>query len=99
MKLKEGRRYNFNVEKIISLNDIDYYVLSGPDKRKYLLDIEDYTSYNIKPGVQLDCRVDKINCQGEIFLEPRHPYYEEGKSYSFNVNNYEDRVNKSGSKV
>lgn len=29
------------------------------------------------------CRVDKINCKGEVFLEPHNPYYTEGESFPF----------------
>ena len=31
-----------------------------------------------------------INCTGRIFLEPRHPFYNEGETYLFDVVKYPD---------
>ena len=99
MKMEEGSRYMFLIEKEINFNNRDFFVLSGPDKRKYLLDRQDYADYCLEPGKMVDCRVDKINCQGEVFLEPRHPLYTEGESYSFEVAGTEERIEKSGAKT
>lgn len=99
MKLKEGSRYIFDVEKCMELGNKEFYVLKGPDNRKYLLNKSEYFRYNIKIGTKLDCRVDKINCKGEIFLEPLHPYYTEGDVYDFIVVKHEELVNKVGERV
>ena len=99
MKLVEGNRYMFMVEKEITFNSSVFFVLTGPDKQKYLLDSLEYADYNLLPGKLVDCRVDKINCQGEVFLEPEHPLYSEGKSYRFKIAGLEERIEKSGSKV
>ena len=96
MKLAEGSRYIFIVEKKIEFEGNEYWVLSGPDKKRYLLNSVDYSAYNITPGQNLDCRIDKINCKGEVFLEPEHPFYREGSVYEFRVESVETRVNKSG---
>lgn len=99
MKLLERSRYNFTVEKKIEFDNRNFWVLLGPDKRKYLLDCKDYSSYNIHLNDILDCRIDKVNCKGEVFLEPLHPYYREGAVYSFRVITLEDRIDKSGMKT
>lgn len=96
MKLIEGSRYTFKVEKKIDLEGNEFWVLSGPDNKRYLLSCSDYSSYNIKESELLDCRIDKINCKGEVFLEPEHPYYREGSVYEFVVRSIETRINKSG---
>lgn len=87
------------VDKEISFNSRAFLVLTGPDKKKYLLDSLEYADYKLLPGKTVDCRVDKINCQGEVFLEPEHPLYSEGRSYRFNIVGLEERIEKSGSKV
>jgi hypothetical protein len=96
MKLIEGSRYKFKVERKIEFEDDKFWVLSGPDNKRYLLSYSDYSSYNISESALLDCRVDKINCKGEVFLEPEHPYYREGSVYEFLVKAMETRINKSG---
>lgn len=98
MKLIEGSRYTFKVEKKIEFEGSVFWVLSGPDSKRYLLDCSDYSTYNIKRGKLLNCRIDKINCKGEVFLEPEHPFYREGSVYEFAVISKEDRINKSGEK-
>ena len=99
MKLKEGSRYLFDVEKIVALGSNNFFVLKGPDQKKYLLDSKEYSDYNIECGSQIDCRLDKINCKGEFFLEPLHPYYKEGENYSFSLKRYELRVDKEGKDI
>jgi len=98
MKLIEGSRYNFKVEKQINLDGKHFWVLTGPDKKKYLLDCSEYSKYKIKIDDEINCRLDKINCKGEVFLEPLHPYYREGSVYDFTAISYETRIDKSGVK-
>jgi hypothetical protein len=98
-KMKEGQEFDFFVEKEIETPDNKkHFVLSGPDQKKYLLLSERYTDYNIKPGCVIVCRVDKINCSGEIFLEPLNPWYKEGETYTFKVIAHETRIGITGSK-
>lgn len=96
MKLTEGKTYKFGVEKSIIIEGVDFFLLSGPDKKRFLLKKEYYPVYNIQVKQMINCRIDKINCMGEIFLEPEHPYYAEGKSYDFEIVRSEDRVDKNG---
>ena len=96
MKLKEGKDYIFRAIRITALDEVRYFVMEGPDGRRYLLDQERYEGYGIAPGKDVVCRVDKINCKGELFLEPQHPEYREGESYPFLTEGYESRIDKRG---
>jgi hypothetical protein len=96
IKLQEGKDYIFKTIRITALEDVSYYVLEGPDGRRYLLDMKRYEGYGIESGKDIVCRVDKINCKGELFLEPQHPLYREGESYPFLTEGYEPRIDKHG---
>jgi hypothetical protein len=98
--LREGQYYFFGVEKEITAPDNKrYFVLKSPDNRKLLLPSEQYSFYNISPGKRIKCRVDKINCKGEIYLEPKNPHYDEGKSYFFKITGIDSRTDNSGREV
>jgi hypothetical protein len=89
--LEEGKNYNFKVLKSISLyNNEKFFVLEAPSKNKYLLNSSMYRHYNILKNTIIKCKVDKINCNGKIFLEPEHPYLKEGSNYVFNVDTVEE---------
>jgi len=96
MRLEEGKRYDFLVEKTLRLGNNNYYLLKGPGNGKYLLRKEYYEHYNIQPDDYINCRVDKINCRGEVYLEPENPYYAEGENYDFRVAGRDVRLNDSG---
>lgn len=86
MKLEEGKEYSFYVEALISIpNEGDFYRLRYGSNKKILLKAEYYVNYNISIDNQVVCIVDKINCAGKIFLEPKHPYYTIGETYPFSV--------------
>lgn len=87
-KLEQGKFYNFKVIKLVSMdmNDGDqFWVLEDPFGFRQLLNAEYYNHYAIQPGLILNCKVDKINCTGRIFLEPLNPKYSVGQLYSFPV--------------
>lgn len=48
-----------------------------------------YQNFNIELGKKIECKVDKVNCTGKVYLEPKHPYYVEGEVYSFEVVEWE----------
>ncbi len=84
MKLKEGKTYPFSITGLVTLPDkVDYFVLTDPNNVKHLLAIIFYLHYNFKFGQQINCRIDKINCSGKIFIEPEHPHYKLNQSYFF----------------
>lgn len=99
MKLNEGKEYEFFVEKELTLPDNStHFLLKGPDSKKYLIPALRYNHYGIIIGSYIKCRVDKINCKGDLFLEPENPWYSVGKSYSFPVAGVEVRTDRSGIK-
>jgi len=99
MKLQEGEKYNFFVKRILEIGGNNYYLLLGPGDVKYLLKKDYYEHYNIDIDDTITCRVDKINCRGEVFLEPEHPYYSEGREYMFEVTGRDLRVDNKGETV
>jgi hypothetical protein len=86
MKFKEGEEYTFSVLKIVEIPDEGtFYLLHHTSGRRLLLQYETYKKYSIEVGGYLECRIDKVNCTGKIFLEPRHPKYIEGNIYVFTI--------------
>lgn len=83
--LQEGESYAFRVKKQIRLpgSGEAHFVLTGPDDKNYLLKSSYYEHYGIRINSQIICSVDKINCTGQVFLEPEHPYYKTGNRYDF----------------
>ncbi|HDP55191.1 MAG TPA: hypothetical protein ENN24_05885, partial [Bacteroidetes bacterium] len=88
MKLLEGKYYLFKVLKIVEIpEEGDFYLLKHKSGRRLLLPVSMYANYPIIPNSTIECRVDKVNCTGKVFLEPKHPHYSEGKFYDFIVKN------------
>ena len=82
--LKQGDLQLFKViRKIIIPNDNEFFVLEDLKGSKHLLPFKLYKNYNIKVNSEIECKVDKINCVGRIFIEPLHYYYKVNKSYKF----------------
>ena len=96
-KLREGKKYKFLVEKELTLPDgSNHFLLIGPDSNKYLVPLSGFLKYGISVGALIKCRVDRINCKGELFLEPENPWYKEGEYYDFTIMETEVRTDKSG---
>jgi hypothetical protein len=84
MRFKIGSWYSFIIESIIDIPEKgNHFVLRHESGRKMLLDSRYYVKYELNLGQTLACRVDKLNCAGQVFLEPKHPHYNEGSIYSF----------------
>lgn len=84
--LTEGEWYLFKIIKRISLDDNEsFFVLADKMNYKILLPANYYADCDLKVGQNIKCRVDKINCNGQIFLEPEHPVYTENEKYFFDV--------------
>jgi hypothetical protein len=99
-RLTEGKTYEFRVEKkVADPLAVDHFILTGPDERKYLLPVNIYRNYGISAGTSVKCRVDKVNCRGQVFLEPVHPHYAEGDTYEFIVEGTDVRTDHSGNEV
>ncbi len=85
-RLTEGKIYPFRIVKTVSLGpDDNWFVLKDPNGYKILLPEAYYKSYGFETGIIIKCRVDKVNCNGKVFLEPLHPVYKEGDTYTFEV--------------
>ena len=90
IKLTEGKFYTFTVTGRIVLPDqSEQFVLVDPNGIKHLIDAEPYDRYSLLRRNEIRCRVDKINCSGKIYLEPEHPFYTIGNSYSFEFAGYD----------
>ncbi len=100
MRLEEGQSYRFLPLKTIVLPDMhENLILSGPDRRKYLLPLSYYQGYGLADKNEIICKVDKINCTGRVFLEPEHPVYREGLSYTFLVEEKLHEYGEGGEKI
>jgi len=86
--LFEGKWFPFKIHNLVQLqDDAWYFVLQDMNGMKHFLAAEFYESYCLKPGDEITCKIDRINCTGRIFLEPKHPRYNEGEIYYFDVIN------------
>ncbi len=96
--IKVGRSYLFTISGHIFLpgTHIGNWVLTGPGKKKYLLEEQHYTHYHLEIGQRIRCHVDKMNCSGKIFLEPQHPYYIARKTYDFPVSRVSEPMHLCG---
>jgi hypothetical protein len=85
-RLTEGHTFPFRILKEVELSPGDaYFVMQDPMGYKILMPAGFYRDYGFAPGQVIQCRVDKINCNGQMFLEPKHPHYNEGEVYDFPV--------------
>ncbi len=86
MVFKEGEWYNFKIINQIDIPDKgNQFLLQHISGRKILLPADNYVKYNLTIGSSIDCRVDKINCTGQIFMEPKHPFYTIGNVYTLKI--------------
>jgi hypothetical protein len=98
-RLTEGEYYPFKILKTISIDhDCPMFVMQDPLGYKVLMPANFYNHYGFKAGQIVQCRVDKINCNGRMFLEPQHPHYKEGEVYDFPVLEKGTRKNFVGEK-
>jgi hypothetical protein len=98
MKLIEGASYEFRFVKQTGIDDERFWILVGPDNKKYLLPADHYKGYPFTEGEKYRCLIDKINCAGKVFLEPEHPFYQSGEIYDFEFAGFEILYNTWGEK-
>jgi hypothetical protein len=90
---REGEWYNFTVTKVIDVPGSEkQFVLTHESGKKLLLPSKFYVKYNISVNSTIQCRIDKINCTGQIFIEPAHPVYKTGETYSFRIKQITDSL-------
>ena len=92
--LSEGAYFPFRIHNLLQLqDDAWYFVLQDVNGLKHFMPAEFYENYGFKPGDEIICKIDRINCTGRIFLEPRHPFYSEGETYLFETAANPDSMN------
>ncbi len=97
-KFNEGEDYLFKVTgytEIPGTNE-SFFILTNPFGGKHLLKAIHYAHYNLKIDQEINCKIDKINCSGKIYLEPENPLYKEGKEYNFEFIKIIDHINSVG---
>jgi len=97
-KFNEGENYQF---KIIGYTEIpgtdeSFFILTNPFGGKHLLKAIHYAHYNLQIDQEVNCKIDKINCSGKIYLEPENPIYKEGERYDFEFVKIIDHINSVG---
>lgn len=93
-----GELFDFVLYKKIQMppHENTYYVIKDAGGCKFTFPAFFYDAYHLKVGNAVTCRLDRINCNGELFFEPLHPYYRENKTYSFLVESHKKVVNALG---
>ena len=84
-KFQEGEIHPF---KVVGFTEIpgteeSFFILQNSFGGKHLLKAISYTHYDLQIDTTINCKIDKINCSGKIYLEPENPIYKEGKIYDF----------------
>jgi hypothetical protein len=100
VNIKEGSTYPFKIKGIVNIPDgSECFVLIDPNNVKHLLETRLYVHYQFEVGQTISCRIDKINCNGKIYIEPMHPYYRVGKKYKFPLTRIEENNRRDEKKV
>lgn len=100
VKLNEGDVSLFQYIKLVRLSDHEeYMILEDNTGVRHLVPYKYYLNYGFEPGMELTCKVDRINCTGRVFLEPAHPIYTEGASYEFRIISVEDHIQMNSDKI
>lgn len=98
-KFTEGEWHWFKVMRELSIpGDEIFYLLESASGNRLLLPTLYYQDYGIRTGNRIYCRIDKINCSGKIFLEPEHPVYKPGMTYTFRVTDKYCETDRKGRK-
>lgn len=93
----EGEWHSFKVLKLMQIPGEDlYYLLESHLGNRLLMAAKYYESYKIIPGATVKCLVDKINCSGKMYLEPKHPYYQAENRYIFQITGKEQFTDRKG---
>lgn len=82
--LREGDIIKVVYKKTIELPDgKNAFIVEDENSRKHLIPFLPIWENAFKLSKNILCRVDKINCNGKIFLEPLHPSYKIDYIYPF----------------
>lgn len=81
-ELELNRYYLFLLVKNTVMPDgIEYYVIEDIFENRHLMEKAPYDHYGFSIGEKVEIRIDKVNCKGKVFFEPKHPRYGLGASW------------------
>jgi len=97
-KFTEGENHQFEIIGFTEIPETkdSFFILKNQFGGKHLLKTIHYKHYNYKVGDTINCRIDKINCSGKVFLEPENPIYKPGEIYDFEVIRFSTQLNSVG---
>lgn len=73
-ELEINRYYWFLLVKTTTMPDgIEYYIIEDIFGHRHLMEKAPYSNYGFSLGEKVEIRIDKINCKGKVFFEPKHP--------------------------
>ena len=77
--LEINRYYLFLLVKTTVMPDgVEYYVIEDIYGNRHLMEKAPYKNYGFALGEKVEIRIDKVNCKGKVFFEPKHPRYSLG---------------------
>ncbi len=93
INIEEGKFYPFLILGIVEgVDGEEFFKLADPNGVKHLLKTQWYKKYDLKTGETIICHIDKINCNGRIFIEPEHPFYKLNNIYDFTISGFTKRI-------
>ncbi len=60
-----------------------YYILEDTEGYRHMLPYKFYSKFGFELNQEILCQVVKVNCNGKLFLEPRHPFYSRDEYFNF----------------
>lgn len=94
--LKTGLIYTFKLVDIKTFENEEFYVLKDTIGNFHRLPVFNYIHYGFKPGQSIEAMVVKYKPNGECLIEPVHPFYKVGESYSFKYSGMQKTVDLFG---
>jgi hypothetical protein len=80
-ELEINRYYSFLLVKTTVMPDgIEYYVIEDIFNNRHLMEKAPYEKYGFNLGEKVEIRIDKVNCKGKVFFEPKHPRHSLGST-------------------
>lgn len=83
--IKAGESYQFTITGQIKHENNLYYIVELPDKSKHTINCKYYQKYGLEKEKSFIGEVSKLSKRGNYLIEPKHPIYQVGEIYSFEV--------------
>lgn len=83
--IKAGESYQFTITGQIKHENNLYYIVEAPDKSKHTINCKYYQKYGLEKEKSFIGEVSKLSKRGNYLIEPKHPIYQVGEIYSFEV--------------